>query len=131
MALRLVHELILKLSEDEAGKRVLFERQASDSKVTFDKWFRHNSSTFTVADTTQLSLSLGDITSPARGAYLEVDANCDIRLNGSVDPLQVRRQADETAPSKIFLNANISAIEVDASQAVEVNGIYVVWGDEA
>lgn len=132
MALRLVHELIMKLTQDTAGKRILFERQTSDSRITLDTWFKHNSGTFTVTDGTQENLALGDVTSPVRGVYIEVDADCDIRLSGSSDPIQVRRLAAQAAfPSKIFLEANITAIEVDASQGADVNGTYLVWGDEA
>ncbi len=127
--MRIVHELIMNVSQDEAGEQVQFKRSEVLSRVTIDTYEKHLSNDFKVLDTASKSLSLGDVTSPAKGLYLEVDADCDVKLNGSGDAIQIRAAPTPTARRKLFLEGNITAIEVTASQATDVNGTYVIWGD--
>lgn len=136
MTIRVVHELKLHVSQDQAQKNSLFERHEDLSKVTIDSFLRHNSGNPTVLNATAKVLSLGDV-GAVKGVYIEADADCDVRLNGSADPIQLRRapvggtQTVITPTVKLFLESDITAIEVTASQGSDVNLSYVVWGDVA
>ena len=132
--MRIVHELLLNVSLDEAQLQTHFKRAATVSKLTVDTYQKHAGSAFQVLDTQSKTLSLVDVTSPAKGLYLEVDADCDVTLNGSVDAIQLRKApASGTIAAadyaKLFLEGNITSIEVAANQGSDVNGTYVVWGD--
>jgi hypothetical protein len=105
--------------------------------VTIDTYESHAGGSLSVPDTTSQSLSLVDVSSPAKGLYIEVDNDCDVVLNGSASPLQLRRAPapPDTSPiprapyAKLFVEANITSIEVQANQGTDVKGNYIVWGD--
>lgn len=127
------HELVMDVAQDSGGKFKEFERPRDTSVVDkSDFWDKVHGGNFTVADAGSDSLSLGDVTSPAKGLYLEVSGDCDITLNGLPSPLQVRRTAKEVSQlSKLFLECDITSVTVTNQQAGQaIRGTYRVWGDE-
>lgn len=126
--MRIVHELIMNLSQDEAGVQVHFKRTEGVSRVIIDTYEKQHGGDFKVLAAQNKLLGLGDVTSPAKGLYLEVDADCDVKLNGSVDAIQIRGAPTTTKRRKMFLEGDISSIEVTAL-AKDVNGSFVIWGD--
>lgn len=128
---RFTHELVLDIASDSGGKFKEFARPRDTSKVDIkDVWEKTHGGNFTIATTTTETLDLGDVTSPAKGAYIEVDNDCDITFNGLASPMLVRRVSGQSLPSKIFLEVDITSISILAG-ANDVNGTYRVWGDEA
>ncbi len=127
------HELVMDVAEDSSGKLKEFERPRDTVLVNkLDFWNRIHGGNFSIADAATETLDLGDVTSPARGLYLEVSGDCDITLNGMASPVQVRRTAKEVAASqlsKLFLEVNITSISILAVGSA-ITGNYRVWGDE-
>ena len=126
-----IHELVLDIASDTGGKFKEFERPRDTSRVSLtDVWDKTHGGNFTVAAAGTDTLDLGDVTSPAKGLYIEVDADCDITLNGLGSPFQVRRVTKQSLPSKFFIEADITSIQVTALAGGSVKGTYRVWGDE-
>ena len=64
-----------------------------------------------------------------KGMYLEAEAECKVRLNGSLDSIEVK-PAESGKPAKFFLEADINQVEVENPSAdTELKGVYVFWGD--
>ena len=133
--MRITHELVMLISRDESGNDIHFQRKETISRIQIDTYLKQHGGAFDVADTATLTLSMGDVAA-VKGVYLEVDADCDVFLSGSADPIQLRKApaaSGGTAPAyaKLFLECDITQIDVEASQSSAVNGWYVVWGDVA
>lgn len=124
--MRIVHQLIMTIADDTLLKDVLFSRETDRSKVTIDTYTQSIAHGFTVPDTETLALTLGDLPSPAKGLYLEVDADCDVKLSGSTDPIQLRI-ASGGSKAKLFLEANVTSVTVEANQSSAVTGTYAAW----
>lgn len=132
MAIRIIHTLSMAISEDiaEPQKQLLFQRDADLQKQTIDTYLKEVSGNFIVIGGNQENLSLGDIALPAKGLYLEANAECSIRLNGSADPVILRLPSSPQTGAKVkyFVEGDITAVEVDASENADVSGAYAMWG---
>ncbi len=126
------HELVIDVANDSGGKLKEFERPRDGSRVNLNGiWQKIHGGLFTVPINTTESLGLGDVPSPAKAVYIEVDNDCDITLNGLASPVQVRRvTGQDSLPSKLFMEVDIASIQVKALGTKPVNGTYRVWGDE-
>lgn len=131
--MRVRHEVLIHVSQDQDQQQTHFLRKETLSRITIDSFEKHASGDFKVLDTQSDTLSLGDIDA-VKGIYLEAAADCDVYLNGSGDPIQLRKApgvAGGAAASyaKLFLECDITSVQVTASQGSDVSGVYVVWGD--
>lgn len=129
---KFTHELVIDVASDSGGKLKEFERPRDTSRVKLDGiWQRIHGGNFTIPISTGEALDLGDVPSPAKGLYIEVNNDCDIVLNGLASPIQVRRvPAQATLPTKLFLEVDITSVLVTALGTNVVEGTYRVWGDE-
>lgn len=128
--MRIVHELLLHITQDNAQLQTHFQRAQTASRITIDTYTKHTSGDFSVADTETEQLTIGNVASPAKGLYLETNADCDVTINGTLGPIQMRK-ATNASFAKLFLECDITSIEVEASQGSAVQGTYVVWGEVA
>lgn len=126
--MRVVHRVYAQLSRDTAQKQQLWFQDPTLSEVVADNFQRCTTGLAEVAVSSQENLSLGDV-GDVRGVYLEVNAACRIRLNGSLDPLSMVPAA-EGGLCKFFLEAAITQVSVEnISTTVVLQAAYVVWGD--
>jgi hypothetical protein len=126
---RLEHTLIVKLGEDTNLTDLLFTRDATRAKVVSDAFQSGYSGSFSVAASDNEDLSLGDVTA-VKGIYLQVNAEVEIKLNGSTDAIQLRKHTDtSTVLCKFFIEADITQINIVNGGATAAEGIYCIWGD--
>jgi hypothetical protein len=110
-------------------KDALFAPDDTLSEITIDSFLRQSSSKFTIAATTNEDLPLGDVTA-IKGMYLQVDADCIVKLNGGTQEIQLRAQGTTSPSAKLCIEADINQVNVTAAAAA-LNGTICVWGDTA
>jgi hypothetical protein len=116
------------ISDDASGKENLFGPfDDSVVGVVIDSYERQASGKLKIPAGTTEPVSFGDV-DQVRGIFLKVDQDAMVRLNGSGDTIQLRRAG---ATAKLFLEADLSSLEVAAPAGGDVQGIYSVWGDPA
>ncbi len=132
MPIRIIHQVIITISDDlaEPQKDIVFTRDPDLAKQTIDTYTKEHGGNFNIADTVTESLDLGDIDSPAKGLYLEASQECSVRLSGSSDPIVLRLPPTPQtgAKVKLFVEGDITAVTVEASEGVAVSGRYHLWG---
>ena len=125
--MRLKHSIIVQIGDDAEMKDLLFSTDATLAQVQIDGFQRANIAKVNVAAAGTESLPLGDV-DVVKGFYLKVDQEAVVRLNGSSDDIQLRKGAS-ASHAKLFMEIDLSAIEVDAPATSVTTGIFVVWGD--
>lgn len=126
--MRLKHQVRIQVALDTGMKRSLFSDDATLSQVSTDSFAKEANSVLDIPAATTESLSFGDITL-VKGLYLEVDQDAVVRLNGSTDPIQLRK-ATGVGKAKLFIEADLTAVTVENPVAdAALTGFYVVWGD--
>lgn len=130
MSIRVKYKVLLQNSEDKVGKNKLFYREDDVSQeVAIDGLDKQHSGNISVAVAATDTLSLGDL-SDIRGLFLEVDADCTVRLNGSSDDILMKLPEGVTGgKAKLFIEATITAVAVENTGAAQLNGVYCIWGD--
>lgn len=128
MAIRVRHTVAVRTARDTDFNFAMWDPDVTLSEVILDGFDKQTNGVFTVAVSSSESLNLGDITA-VKGMYLEVDADCLVRLNGSTDDIQMRIGATGS-PAKLFIEADISAVVVENQSGTAIlNGVVVFWGD--
>jgi len=124
--MRLKHTIQIEIARDELMKRKLFSDDPQLAQVVIDTFQRQTNSHLSIAPSTIESLPLGDIDA-VYGLYLETDADCLVRFDGSVDWIQMKAN---DGVAKLFVEASIATIEVHNTDATEtLSGLYCAWGD--
>lgn len=124
--MRIKHKVRVRIAEDADMKDGLAMPDDALSEVVIDNYQKQATNNFSVAASASEDLPLGDITA-VKGVFVKVDQEVTIKINGSTTPLQLRKGTNATY-AKIFLEADITAIEVTASASI-ATGIIVAWGD--
>jgi hypothetical protein len=124
---RIRHKVYPKISDDSAGKNLLFAPDDALAEVIIDVYTKQANGHFTVAAGATEAMSLGDVAA-VKGAYLETNGDCDVYVNGSATSIPVKMATGGTV-AKLFLEAAITAISIKAPAAVTVTGKICVWGD--
>lgn len=128
MAIRVDHTVAPQISRDTAQKLKLFFPDLASEAVSTDQFETEAHSVLSLDPSAVESLSFGDVTLK-RGLYLEVNQDCYLRLNGSVDNIPVRL-APNGNKAKVFLEAEITEVQIQNLSTTEsLTGVYVVWGD--
>lgn len=128
MAIRVSHTVAVRTSRDTEYKKAMWDPDVTLSEVILDIFEKQVNGNLSVAVSSSEQISFGDI-DVVKGAYLEFDTDCLVRLNGSVDSIAVRT-AESGKAAKFFLEADISQIEVEnQSSSTVLTGVYVLWGD--
>jgi len=130
--MRVRHRVFVQTSQDDDGKQKLFYPDPELQEVVADGYDQQSSNTFSVAVSSNEDLSLGDLTA-VKGLHFEASGDCDIKLNGSADVIELRSPAGPTpttAGPKLFIEGNITQINVTNNDADTVlTGVFCVWGD--
>lgn len=126
MAIRVTHKVRPQIYADTNKKNVLFAPDDTLSEVVIDSFTKHSSNNISVAASASENLPLGDITA-IKGMYLQVDADCTVKLNGGTETIQLRAQGTTSPSAKLFIEADINQVNVTAGSAI-LNGTICLWG---
>jgi len=131
MAIRVKHKLVVQNSSDEdAYEKLFYLEDNSGREVVIDGFDQQANSTLRIPASGSQSLGFGDVTD-VRGLYLEVNRDCYLRLNGSIDNIPLKLPPGITAAkAKLFMEADLNAIVIENLDTVNaLIGVYCVWGD--
>lgn len=127
---RLIDTPVVALTEDAAGKQIIYKRDEELAKQTIDAFERGASSIFNIAASANEDVSFGDV-DDVRGFYIEADGDFDVIFNGGAETVSFK-VADTTTgrKAKCRMDAQVTQINItnpDATNAL--TGSYCVWGD--
>jgi len=129
MAIRIKHKVRPQIAEDTAMKNLLYGPDDTLSEVTIDSYVRQTSGKISIAQNTNEDVPLGDITA-VKGFFLQVNGDCQIKINGSADAIQVRKATDANVDwAKFFIEADISQVNITAPADSAISGTFCAWGD--
>lgn len=127
--MRIKHTIRLQIARDQEMRRLLYSDDAQLSEKVIDGYEKHVQGHIAIAAAATESLCLGDITA-VKGLYLELDQNAYVRLNGSLDNIVVAKPPSASEDTgKLFLEADINAVEIENPTANPLTGLFVMWGD--
>lgn len=128
MTIRVDHTVAPQISRDANQKLRLFFPDLSSEAISIDQFETAANSVLSVGPSAAQALTFGDVVD-VRGLYLEVNQDCNLKLNGAVDAIPVKL-APNASKAKVFIEADINQIQVENLNATEVlSGVYVLWGD--
>jgi hypothetical protein len=128
MPIRVRHTVAVRTSRDTDFKQAMWDPDVPLSEVVLDNMEKQTNGNFAVPVTSVESLPVGDVTL-IKGMYLEVGAACKVRVNGSLDSIDLVPGSSGEA-AKFFLEADINQVDVENESTSDVlNGVYVFWGD--
>lgn len=128
MAIRVDHTVAPQISRDTNQKLRLFFPDLASEAVSIDQFTGAANSVLSLAPSAVEAVSFGDVVD-VRGFYLEVNQDCYLRLNGSIDNIPVML-APNASKAKVFVEADITQIEIQNISTTEtLTGVYVLWGD--
>ena len=127
MAIRVRHTVAARTSRDTDFKKAMWDPEVELAEVVLDTFEKQANSNLSVPATTKEELSFGDVEA-VKGIYLELLAAGKVYINSSLDAIEMTPGATGQ-PAKLFLEANISKVEVENEAATALEGVYLVWGD--
>jgi len=128
MPIRVRHTVAVRTARDTDFKKAMWDPDVSLSEVVIDTFEKQANGNFSVSPATTDGLPFGDVNS-VRGMYLETDAACKVRLNGSLDSIEMTPNA-AGQPAKLFVEAVLTEVLVENTSADAVlTGVFVYWGD--
>jgi hypothetical protein len=128
MTIRVDHTVAPQISRDTNQKLRLFFPDLNSEGISIDQFETAANSVLSLAASAVESLTFGDVVD-VRGFYLEVNQDCYLRLNGSVDNIPVKL-APNASKAKVFIEADINQIQIqNLSTTEQLSGVYVLWGD--
>lgn len=129
MAIRMTHNLLVRFSNDTAGKQKLVWPDSNE--VTSDGFDQQVTSNLQVAASASQALTFGDVAA-VKGIYIEVNQDCLLTINGG-SAIQLRRHPGAnltTDMARFFIEADITSIQIDNSaNSSTLVGQYTAWGD--
>lgn len=128
--MRVSHKMIVKIGDDADYKDLLFSTDPTLAETVADGFLRQASGRLNVAAAATEDVPFGDVDA-VKALYLKVDADCIVKLNGGVEEIQLRKHDTVTTgtSAKLFLEADLSQVEITAPADSAVNAVYCVWGD--
>jgi hypothetical protein len=125
------HKVNVKITDDAAGKDVLFGLDDTLAEVSLTSFTKYTSGRVSVAAAVDETINLGDIAA-VKGLYLKADADCQIKLNNNTETLQLRKGSTSTGTyARFFMEGDITSLEVTTAADTPVNIIFCAWGDSA
>ena len=127
--MRIRHKANVRITDDAAGKDVLFGPDDSLAEVVIDNMQRQASGLFNIAAAGTEALSLGDVTA-VKGLYIKCkDGDMDVDIN-ALGAIQVRRAVAGTGTCRLLIEGNITSVSITNPDGVNgINGVWCVWGD--
>lgn len=129
--MRIKHKVNVRIANDTDMYNLLFGPDDIRSEVTIDSYTRMSSGLIKVAMNTNENLPLGDVTA-VKGIFLQVNQEAVIKLNGGTETIQMRKPSTSASVyARLFLEGDISQVNIAAPALADLEGIYCVWGDAA
>lgn len=129
--MRIKHKVNVRIADDADFKNFLFAPDDTLSEVIIDAYYRQSSGKFKILMNTNEDISLGDITA-VKGIYIRVNKDAVVKLNGGSEEIQLRRSgATSTDYAKLFLEADITEVNITAPVTEDLEGMFCAWGDSA
>jgi hypothetical protein len=136
MPIRIRHKVVLTISKDPDGKKLLFKSHTDDAlaEQIIDAFEHANSGHMTIefngGGTAEEDIPFGDVTA-VRGIYILADNNFSYRMNGGVEvfsaPLADDSTGRETTLFKEQALTDFTIINTSTTENLHVT--YAVWGD--
>lgn len=127
--MRIRHKVNVSITEDTDGKNVLFGPDDSLAEVQIDTYERQTSGRLKILEGATENVPFGDVDA-VKGIYLKVDNDCQVVLNGGVEVIQLRKVGTtSTTYAKLFMEADLTQVAIEAPADAVVTGTYCVWGD--
>ncbi len=128
MTIRVKHTVAVLTSRDTQFKKAMWYPDVTLAEVIIDTFEKQASGNFAVPVSSIETLSMGDIDA-VRGFYLETETACKIRINGSLDSIDLVPSGSGFS-AKLFLEAELDSVIVENESADTIlNGVFVFWGD--
>ena len=129
--MRIKHKVNVRIADDADFKNFLFAPDDSLSEVVIDAYARQSSGKFKIDMNTNEDLSLGDIAA-VKGIYIKVNKDAQVKLNGGTKVIQLRRSGTTTSDyAKLFMEADITQVNITAPTTEDLEGVICAWGDSA
>lgn len=126
--MRLKTKVLVQAGQDSTFKKKLVYIEEQGAEQITDGYQRASASQFSIDPASIEAMSFGDVT-VVKGIYIEATADVLVRLNGSLDSIQLRKASDVDA-AKLFLEGDITGVEIENTDPDNpVTGIYACWGD--
>lgn len=127
--MRIKHKVNVRVALDTDMKNMLFGFDDTLAEVQIDTYEKQASGVLKILANTSEDVPLGDIDA-VKGAYLRLDKEATIKINGSTDAIQLRKYStSSSAYAKFFIEADITQLNITAPTTEDVNGIFCAWGD--
>lgn len=126
--MRIKHAIVIKISDDAAGKDVLFETDSTLAESTIDSYAHSVSGRLTIPLNTTLAMSFDSLTA-VRGIYLKVNQNCSVSINGGTAIVMALADALTTTRAKLFFEGVITSVSVISPVLLPVEVSYCFYGD--
>lgn len=127
--MRVKHTVLMQLARDTEMRRLFYSDDSQLSQQVIDGFEKHAQGHIAIAAAATESLSFGDVAA-VKGLYLEVDQNAKVRINGSATDIVLAKPPSASADAaKLFLEADVTAVEIENPTTEPLTGIYIVWGD--
>lgn len=129
--MRIKHKVNVRIADDADFKDFLFAPDDTLAEVIIDSYYRQSSGKFKIEMNTNEDISLGDITA-VKGIYIRVNKDAQVTLNGGSEIIQLRRSGTTSSDyAKLFLEADITAVNIAAPTTEDLEGMFCAWGDTA
>ena len=127
--MRIKHKVNVRIGDDSDMTDLLFAPDDTNAEVVIDGYERMVSGKLSIPLNTNEDVPLGDITA-VKGIYIIVDQDVVVTLNGGAETIQLRKSGTEsTVTAKLFLEADITQVNIAAPVLLDVVGTWCAWGD--
>ena len=131
MAIRVKHKILVQIGLDtDFNRKLFFIEDNTSAEVVSDGYDQQTSGNVSVAATSIETLSFGDLTD-VKGFYLEMDAACKVRLNGSDDAIDMILPdgVTEDPKAKLFIESTLTGVTIENESGAAITGFYALWGN--
>lgn len=128
MTIRVSHTVAVRTSRDTEYKQAMWNPDVTLAEEVLDGFEKQANGNFSIPASSTEAIPFGDV-DLVRGMYLETDLECSVRLNGSLDAIELK-PAEAGVPAKLFLEAVINQVTIEnPSTTTALTGVFVFWGD--
>lgn len=126
--MRVKHQLVLTIANDTELKDKFFDTDPTLAQVIVDNYQRSHSGIMKVDAAAAENLPLGDVDA-VKGFYIKADQDGTFKLNGGTEVFQLRRADATSGSAKVFMECDITQVELTAPAGADMNVIFACWGD--
>lgn len=126
--MRVKHKVWVNTADDTGMEDLHYGPGETKRLVQSDAFGQWGGGSFSIADSANEDLDLGDVDN-VKGIYFQVEGDVQIKINGSSDSIQLRRESATTGQvAKFFLEADLTQVNVVNDTGGTVVGHFHIWG---